>query len=106
MWLLALMKAGQRLSNEARANKLLENAFDRAWRWLKQLFGRGQELGVVRTDLPADLLFGLIVNIDEAFDNWIVAHWDELTMEERHDLLSRMVEGLQRFLDPAGASQR
>jgi AcrR family transcriptional regulator len=106
MWLLGLMKAGQRLSSEARANALLEHAFDRAWRWLKQLFGRGQALGVVRTDLPADLLFGLIVNIDEAFDSWIVTHWDEITMDERHDLLSRMVEGLQRFLEPLGSSRR
>lgn len=99
-WMLSLMKAGQRLTAEARTNPLLATAFDRAWQWLKELFGRGQALGVVRTDLPDELLFSLIMHIDEAFDNWFVAHWDETTPEERQKLLMRLIESLQHFLAP------
>ena len=38
--------------------------FDFGVNWLKVLLGRGQQLGVVRTDLPDELLVSLVVAAD------------------------------------------
>jgi len=57
-----------------------------ARRWLGQLILRGQELGVVRTDLPDSLLIDSAMGLGEALDRWVVAHWDDYTPEERIDM--------------------
>ncbi|UUZ91911.1 TetR/AcrR family transcriptional regulator [Paenibacillus sp. P25] len=42
------------------------------------LIQRGQELGVIRSDLPIDLLFEWLLAIDRASDRWLSQHWDGL----------------------------
>lgn len=43
---------------------------------------RGQELDLVRTDLPLDLLVNILWSLGEAVDFWILSHVDEFSTEE------------------------
>lgn len=42
---------------------------------------RGQELGLIRTDLPTELLMAWFRGIDSASDDWLLAHLDQLDQE-------------------------
>src|SRR5262249_22511620 len=99
-WMLAAWKAGARLSKEARSNPVLAQAYERARQWGILYFKRGQEVGAVRTDLPDDLLFGLLQAIDSAGDSWIADHWEELTTEETQKMILRLADGIRRLLMP------
>ena len=43
---------------------------------------RGQELSLIRTDLPLDLLVNILYSLGEAVDFWILSHIDEFSTEE------------------------
>ena len=47
------------------------------------ILARGQELDVVRTDLPLPLLVDVALAVDEAGDRWRLEHWDEFSHDER-----------------------
>ncbi|MEJ2202694.1 MAG: hypothetical protein P8170_01155, partial [Gemmatimonadota bacterium] len=57
--------------------------------WWNTIISRGRELGVIRTDLPADLLVVISVGADAAGDRWMMERWDDLPDEE----LKRIVDG-------------
>src|SRR5579859_1161766 len=59
-WKLTVWKASTRLSQEARSNPLLADLWNRAMGFFKMFLERGQTLGVIRTDLPDDLLLALV----------------------------------------------
>jgi len=63
-----------------------------------RLFKRGQSLGVIRADLPDDLLLGWVRAVDDAHDRWVLSHWDELDAEALNAAADRMVDGLQRLV--------
>ncbi len=81
-------------------NPLLAAAFERARNWGIVFFKRGQEVGAVRTDLPDDMLFGLLQAIDTAGDAWISEHWEELTTEETQQMIFRLANGIRRLFMP------
>lgn len=43
---------------------------------------RGQDVEMVRTDLPLDLLVNILWNLGEAMDFWVLSHLDEFTTKE------------------------
>ena len=56
---------------------------------------RGQELGVVRTDLPLDLLAALFIAVDDANDRWVLAQWETLDTAELAQVVGRVMDGLR-----------
>jgi AcrR family transcriptional regulator len=69
---------------------------------LIRLLKRGQELGVIRTDLPDDLLMGWVRAVDDASDRWILEHWDELDHQALAAAAEQVADGLRRLISPAG----
>ncbi len=59
---------------------------------------RGQELGVIRTDLSEDLIFAWIAALDDASDHWLLAHWSKLDRESIAHLSDQTVDGMRRAL--------
>lgn len=59
--------------------------------WLSGLLGRGRELGVVRDDLPDELLLGLFVAVDGVLDRWAAERWEGLEPAERERLTALFV---------------
>jgi AcrR family transcriptional regulator len=57
--------------------------FDAARRWVAAMVARGQELGVVRSDLPNTLLIDSVMGLFESLDRWVVTHWSQMTEAER-----------------------
>ena len=65
---------------------------------LARLLRRGQELGVLRTDLPDDLLMAWMRAVDDAHDRWILDHWAEMDDEAMSAAVDRVVDGLRRLV--------
>jgi len=99
-WMLAAAKASTKFPRDAGTNPLLTETFNQISQWLKVFLKRGQELGVVRTDLPDDLIIALVQHIDAAGDEWIINHWQELDLEKVKDLQTRLIDGMRQLLMP------
>jgi hypothetical protein len=68
--------------------------------WLLATLARGRELGVVRGDLPPDLLLALVTGIDNAADQWLIDHWPHLDADEREKAVAQIFDVLRRVLAP------
>lgn len=69
---------------------------------LARLLKRGQDLGVIRTDLPDDLLMGWVLAVDDANDLWILNNWNTLDEEALSVAADRVVDGLRRLIGAHG----
>jgi len=76
--------------------------FESGRAFLRSLLQRGQELGVVRTDLPEDLLIAVFTGADDAADHWLVDHWDGLGPEEVERLSRLVFDTMRGLLAPPG----
>jgi AcrR family transcriptional regulator len=65
---------------------------------LERLLKRGQQLGVVRTDLPDELLMAWVRAVDDASDRYILDHWEELDHDALAAAADRVVDGLRRLV--------
>jgi len=98
-WWVRLGKAYQRFlrepGTEEPAGRIL--AMHRGW-W-KSVIGRGQVLGLIRTDLPLDLLVEIAIGADEGGDRWLMEHWDRLSEDEISSIVDARVDLLRDMLD-------
>ncbi len=65
---------------------------------LERLLKRGQDLGVIRRDLPDDLLMAWVRAVDDANDRWILEHWQELDQQTLAVAADRVVDALRRLI--------
>jgi AcrR family transcriptional regulator len=93
-----------RLFYQLRGNRRERGATDRmfgiARGWVQIIVERGQELGVVRSDLPTSMLVDGTLGLGEALDRWFMTHWDEFAAEERVRLASEQLALFRRLLAP------
>ncbi|HVP21001.1 MAG TPA: hypothetical protein VMS73_03985 [Anaerolineaceae bacterium] len=66
--------------------------------YVMNILKRGQELGVIRTDLPEQLLFAWQQALDAASDHWLLAHWSELDRQAIAHISDQTVDGMRRVL--------
>ncbi len=59
---------------------------------------RGQELGVIRTDMSEHLIFAWLQALDAASDHWLLAHWSKLDREAIAHISDQTVDGMRRAL--------
>lgn len=59
---------------------------------------RGQELGLIRRDLPDDLLFDVIATLDRAGDTWLLARWEQLDRETIARISDQTVDAMRRVV--------
>ena len=78
----------------------LAQKFDEAREWQAGLIRHGQHLGMVRADLPAELLQVLLIGADEAGDRWFVQNWDHLDEDELERLFEEVFAIFRRMLEP------
>jgi AcrR family transcriptional regulator len=98
-WYVRLALALPRLRDDAEARAAIRPAMESIRELTRKLIERGRELGVVRRDLPLDLLVVTVMAADDAGDRWMVAHRQELDeaglrklMEARIDLMRDMLD--------------
>jgi AcrR family transcriptional regulator len=59
----------------------------------------GQDLGLIRTDLPQSLLSRLFMAVDEAADQWFIATWDALDATQIESIAKQVYETLRRLIE-------
>jgi AcrR family transcriptional regulator len=99
-WVFGVAKAGGTLSIETIMETPLAELWEQAQFLLAQLLQRGRELGVIRTDLPEDLMLSLLVALDDVHDRWLYTHWSELTADDLEQAAVRVSDMLRRLLTP------
>ncbi len=77
----------------------LSEKFAEARQWQAELIERGQALGTVRNDLPAELLQALLVGADEAGDRWVVENWERLGEVEVERIFDQVFGIFRRMLE-------
>jgi len=99
-WVFGLAKAGGSSSAERLAGGPLADLWEQAQFLLVQLLGHGRDLGVIRNDLPEELLLSLVIAVDDAHDRWLFAHWSELSPADLEGAATRIADTLRRLLRP------
>lgn len=91
-WYMRILRAYYRLREEPAARAATARVLDRSREMVRAFFQRGRDLGVVRADLPLELLVEIHLASDEAGDRWMVQHWELLSDAERQSLLDARVD--------------
>jgi AcrR family transcriptional regulator len=98
-WWVKLGKAFHRLQQEAGASQAAGRLKEVGKGWWRSIIERGQNLGVIRTDLPVDLLVEIVMGADQGGDRWMMDHWDEFEEEELRRIVDARVDLLRDMLD-------
>jgi AcrR family transcriptional regulator len=97
-WLFAAVRAAEHLSPAARQREPLATFAKQVKTWIMNVVKRGQELGVIRTDMPGDLILAWLGALDGASDHWLLAHWSELDRDAIARISDQTVDGMRRAL--------
>ena len=97
-WYVELALSFHRFRSEHTASVAAEELQEWSERSLAAYLKRGQELGVVRTDLPFELLVVMTRGLDDAGDRWMLERWDELIPDERARLFDVRVDAMRDML--------
>ncbi len=98
VWYVKLGRVFYRLRGEGGQGGPTGRTFEAARRWVDLIISRGQELGVVRTDLPRSMLVDATMGLGEALDRWMVIHWDELGEAARLEMAGKQMQLLRMIL--------
>jgi len=101
-WYMRILWSFYRLQEEAGARAASGRVMQHGRELTRSFFRRGQELGVVRTDLPLELLVEMHLAADMAGDRWLVTHWDEFDEAVQAELMVARVNLVQDMLAPSG----
>ena len=99
-WVFGVVKAGGSLSAEMMQQGPLAELWEQAQFLLVRLLQHGRDLGLIRTDLPQELLLSLVIAVDDAHDRWLYAHWSELSPADLEQAATRISDTLRRLLTP------
>ena len=99
-WLFTAVNAARRLPPTAVEREPLASFARHLMAWMMTIIKRGQELGVIRTDIADELLFGWLRALDEAGDLWLLAHWKDLDRAAIAQVSDQTVGAMQRALAP------
>jgi AcrR family transcriptional regulator len=99
-WLFAATKAIRHLSPSVLCREPIATLVNQMQGWLFAVIKKGQELGVIRTDVEDDLLFAWIQAIDDASDYQLLACWNQLNQETITQASYRTTDVLRRLLEP------
>lgn len=99
-WYVPVVLAFPRLREEPETGPTVAPLLEWASRFTEELVRRGQELGVIRRDLPLDLLVEITMAVDEVVDRWTVEHLDEYQSDpEWRKLVAAQVDLVRDMLD-------
>jgi AcrR family transcriptional regulator len=97
-WWVRLARAIYRLQREPGAEAAAVRLRNLGRGWWQLLIDRGQRIGVIRTDLPQDLLVEIAIGADQGGDRWMMDHWEDLSEEELRSIIDGRVDLLRDML--------
>jgi AcrR family transcriptional regulator len=98
-WLVGFSRLMYAPPQTVAVREALAEKFDQARRWQAGLILRGQEVGAVRSDLPAELLLVMLIGADEAGDRWMIENWERFGEDEVERILEEVFAIFRRMLD-------
>lgn len=98
-WWMKLGRAFQRLQQEAGAEAATRRLVEVGRGWWRSIIDRGQGLGLIRTDLPQDLLVEIVMAADQGGDRWMMEHWEEFSGTDIKRIVDARVDLLRDMLD-------
>ena len=101
-WLFATVRAAGRLSPATLEREPLATLAKQIVMWVMAIVNKGQELGVIRTDIPGEMIFAWLQALDDASDHWLVANWEYLDRESIQRVSDQTVDAMRRTLAPTG----
>jgi len=103
-WLFGAVRAAERLTPESLQRESLAQLTRSLTQYMmigmSTTITRGQELGLIRTDLPDELLMAWFRAIDGASDDWLLAHLDHLDQEAITHIARQTIATIQQALAP------
>ena len=99
-WVFGIAKSGGPVLMETPTEGPMAALWESAQGLLIQFVQRGRELGMIRDDLPDDLLRALLIDVDTAHDRWLFARWGEMSPADIGAAAERMTDMLRRLLEP------
>lgn len=97
-WLVDLGRAFHAIPQRLREEGRLAEVSDRVEANLVRYIERGQEVGAVRADLPAGLLYKLVIALDRVFAEWLPERLASLDDAGRRDLEESLLALVTRML--------
>jgi AcrR family transcriptional regulator len=97
-WLVRFGGMFYRLRNDPKEGSATGRLFEVARQWVSVIITRGQQLGVVRSDLPKSLLIDSTLALLESLDRWVVAHWQDLGDDMKAEMPGKHIELFRRLL--------
>ena len=98
-WWMKLGRAFHRIQQEPGAEAATVRLMDVGRGWWRSIVERGQVLGVIRTDLPLELLVEIVMGADQGGDKWMMEHWEEFSGEDLRKIVDARVDLLRDMLD-------
>jgi AcrR family transcriptional regulator len=95
-----LLRSLMKMRFGGQRSPLLQDLYELGEQFSAQLIKQGQAIGAVRTDLPFELLVGLVTAVDEAGDCWMLENLDMSSVEEMGKFGLIFTDLLRRMLEP------
>jgi AcrR family transcriptional regulator len=95
-WLFGAARAVEHLTSESLEHESLRDLATGLMSGMSALIEKGQALGLIRTDLPADLLQAWFRAIDGTSDDWLLAHLDQHSEETLRAVAEQTMLAIQR----------
>ncbi len=99
-WLVGVGKLFYQLSPEVLAGTVVEELYERSRQLLLDLVERGQELELVRDDLPTGLLLAMLAGAGEACDRWMSEHWEQMPPEQALAASTELFAIFRKMVEP------
>ena len=97
-WKFGVLKAASKLPPNSPEMERLTPIFEETFGWIAQILQKGQEIGAIRSDLDDEFMIAMLTAIDEASDNYLLAHIDDMTEKQVIDTLNQVVDMIRRML--------
>jgi AcrR family transcriptional regulator len=98
-WVFGVIRSATHVSPELLASSDLAGYVTYFQDAIAALLQKGQELGLVRTDLPQPLLIRMFMAVDEAADQWFMINWDDLSPSQVESIAAQIFETLKRLIE-------
>ncbi|MBE2197225.1 MAG: TetR/AcrR family transcriptional regulator [Anaerolinea sp.] len=99
-WVLGLLKTSGPNADALAADEQLAALMQEVGQMMAALLQQGQALGVVRADLPDELLAAVVTAVDDAHDRWLFGRATALTAAELQSAAAQISDLLRRLLTP------
>jgi AcrR family transcriptional regulator len=98
-WYVRLARAFRSMRDEPEARGAIQPMLETVREATRGYLRRGQTLGLVRKDLPLDLLAVMVLAMDEAAERWLVDHGDAFDPDTLASVVDARIDVMRDMLD-------